>query len=63
MDRKKLPKLKDFTDDELGEALTSRGVPDFISELKISREWLYTRLRCSGYRKENPVYRVGLQYK
>jgi len=58
MDRRKLVKLNALTDIELETLLNTKGIPTLLSELKISREWLYTRLRKSGYKKYIK-YKVG----
>jgi len=58
MDRSNLLKLNNISDEELEKMLNEKGIPLFISELKISREWLYKRLRTSGYTKKI-IYKIG----
>lgn len=58
MSREKLLKLNTLTDKELEDQLNEKGVPLFLSQLQISREWLYTRLRKVGYRK-SIRYEIG----
>jgi hypothetical protein len=60
MERNNLLKLNSLTDKELEDLLNEKGIPQLLGELKISREWLYTRLRTSGYRK-SVKYEVGIK--
>lgn len=62
MDRDNLLKLNSLTDKELENLINEKGIPSLLAELRISREWLYTRLRKSGYEKY-VKYRVGIKSK